>query len=300
MDQKSEHDVLVIGGSFAGISAALQLARARRTVVVVDGGVRRNRFAAHAHGFLGQDGRPPAAIVEEARRQLLAYPTIEWLTGNVVAARQPHAERFTAELADGSEASARRLILALGVTDTLPDIAGLEERWGRGVFHCPYCHGYELGGGPVGVLAVGPASLHHALLLPDWGPTTFFTNGAIELSADDRRALADRGVVIEPTGVEEVVEGASVRLGDGRVVELSGLFVAPRTEPSGPVAQQVGCALEEGPMGSFVAVDPIQRTSVPGVFACGDAARAAGSIALAVGDGARAGASAHQSLVFGM
>jgi thioredoxin reductase len=170
-------DVIIIGGSYAGLSAALQLARAYRKILVIDGGKKRNRFATTSHGFLGQDGRTPEAIAADARAQLLAYDTVQWLDGFVETAEK-NADGFAVRLADRNSLLAKRLILAIGVTDTLPDIPGLQERWGKAVFHCPYCHGYELGRGEIGVLAVSEGSLHHAMMLPDWGNTTLFLNNA--------------------------------------------------------------------------------------------------------------------------
>ena len=289
-------DVIVAGGSYAGLSAALQLVRARRRVAVIDAGVRRNRFAHASHGFLGQDGRDPAAIAADAKAQLLAYPNVSWTSGT---AERGRAEKnaFAIDIASGETLSAHRLILATGVRDELPAVEGLKERWGTSVFHCPYCHGYELGGGPVGVLAVSETSMHHALMLPDWGPTTFFLNGAFEPDGDQRAALARRGVTIEAAPVVRVSGDLDVELTGGRRARVAGLFVAPRTHMASPLAEQLGCAFDEGPMGPFIRTDVIKETSVPGVFACGDAARAAGSVALAVGDGVMAAMGAHRSLM---
>lgn len=290
-------DAIVIGGSYAGLAAALQLARGRRDVLVIDAGRRRNRFAAASHGFLGQDGRPPGAIVDDARAQLRAYPNVAWHDGTVRHAVRG-AAAFAVETLDGARHEARRLVLALGMEDVLPDVPGLAERWGRHVFHCPYCHGYELDGGPIGVLATGPHSLHHALLLPDWGPTTFLPNGALALDAEQRGRLAARGVTVDETPVAAIEGAADVRLADGRVLRFAGVFTASRVRPASPLAEELGCAMEEGPLGRFVKVDERKETSVPGVFACGDVARAAGNVSLAVGDGAMAGAGTHQSLIF--
>lgn len=291
-------DAAVIGGSYAGLSAALQLARARRRLVVIDAGQRRNRFASASHGFLGQDGRAPAEIAAEGRAQLLAYPTVSWLDDTVVQAEKA-AEDFLVRTTQGQLVRARRLVLALGVVDQLPTIEGLAPRWGRTVFHCPYCHGYELGQGRIGVLGVGDMSLHQALMLPDWGQVTFFThNGAGALDEAQRARLAERGVSLEPRPVARIVDQATVELADGARLEMDGLFTASQTRVSSPVAEQLGCAFDTGPLGSYIRTDLLKETTVPGVFACGDAARAAGNVALAVGDGAQAGASAHQSLVF--
>jgi thioredoxin reductase len=294
-------DFAVIGGSFAGLSAALQLARARRKVLVVDAGQRRNRFVDDAgltsHGFLTQDGRAPAAIVADGKAQLLRYPSVQWLDGTADDARIATGGRL--EFHVGHVAvSAGRLILATGVRDELPPVPGLAERWGRSVFHCPYCHGYELDGGEIGVIASSALAQHHALMLPDWGRTTLFLNGAFAPDADELGALAARGARVEATPVLRIDGEADVVLVDGRVLRMAGLFTQPRTALASPVAQQLGCAMEDGPMGPFIRVTGPQETSVPHVFACGDAARAAGSVALAVGDGVMAGFGAHRSTMF--
>ena len=292
------YEIAVVGGSYAGISAALQIARARRTVVVIDAGRRRNRFARHSHGFLGQDGRDPGVIVAEARAQLLAYPTVRWIDGTVTEA-VPTRDMFELGLDDGAVLSARRLVLATGVSDRLPEIPGLAERWGDTVFHCPYCHGYELGGGPVGVLAASRLSLHHALMLPDWGKTTLFLNGVFEPDAEERRQLAARNVDVESVPVAHLSGSGQVdiHLADGREIRLAGLAVMPRTRPSSPVAERLGCALEDGPAGPFIRTDDSKETTISGVFACGDATRPMGNVALAVSDGSIAGARAHNSLM---
>jgi len=152
-------DVIVVGGSYAGLSAATQLARARRRVLVIDAGQRRNRYARHSHGFLTQDGSEGAAIVAKGREQLLAYSTVAWREGTVVDATD-NGDRFEVTLRDGLVLRARRLVLATGTIDELPPIDGLAERWGRHVFTCPYCDGYELARGDIGVLASGPMALH--------------------------------------------------------------------------------------------------------------------------------------------
>ncbi|MCP2072370.1 UNVERIFIED_ORG: thioredoxin reductase [Pseudomonas lini] len=293
-----EYDVIIAGGSYAGMSAGLQLARARRKVLVIDAGQRRNRFAASSHGFLGQDGRAPGDIAEDARRQLMAYPTVQWVADTVTGACK-EADGFSLETVSGDRYSAQRLLLATGVIDDLPDVEGLAQRWGKSVFHCPYCHGYELDQGPIGVLATSEMSLHHALMLPDWGPTTFFTNGVFEPTPEQRASLAQRGVTLVPERVERI-EGdrANVVLADGRVVLIDGLFVLPRTRVANSLAASLGCAFEDGPLGAFIQTDMTRETNVAGVFACGDAAMPFGSVALAVGDGVRAGSGVHRSLIF--
>ncbi|MES2347565.1 MAG: NAD(P)/FAD-dependent oxidoreductase [Pseudomonadota bacterium] len=295
----TEFDVIVIGGSYAGLSAAMPLARARRRVLVIDAGQRRNRYALHSHGFLGQDGREAAAIVADSRAQLMKYPTVRWLEGAAAqAARTEHG--FRVALSDGSTFQSLRLVLATGVVDELPPVAGLAERWGSSAFHCPYCHGYELMEGAIGVLATGPMSIHHALMLPDWGRVTFFLNGAFEPDQAQLASLKKRGVAIERTQVKAIGGHAAVELEDGRTLEMAGLFVLTRTHSASPLAEQLGCALEQGAIGSHVRTDAMKASSVPGVFVCGDAARMFGNVGMAVADGGMAGAAAHQSLIFGL
>jgi thioredoxin reductase len=292
------YDAVIVGGSYAGMAGAMQLGRARRQVAVIDAGLRRNRFAKTSHGFLTQDGRAPEAIAADARAQVLAYPTVTWIDGRAASAEQADGT-FRVTLESGETVTGKRLILAGGVVDELPEIPGLRERWGQSVFACPYCHGYELNQGRVGVIATGPMSLHQAQLLPDWGEVTFFTNGAIELDDAQAKDLAERGVTVDHALIEAIVgDTPIVRLQDGREVPVDGLFTASRTHLASPLAEQLGCALEEGPMGSFIRVDELKQTSVPGVFAAGDAARMAASVTFAVADGAMAGISAHRSLVF--
>ena len=302
MSNESYH-AIVAGGSFAGLAAAMQLGRARRRVLVVDAGSPRNRFAHASHGFLGQDGRSPAEIVETFRAQVLAYPTVRLVKAEVSDARRSGEGEFTVELSSGEAARSERLILATGVVDELPQVPGLEERWGVTVLHCPYCHGYEVGDRRIGILASGEMDLHKAMLLPDWSAdVTLFTNDALELGADQRAALAARGVRIEREPVEELVgaapELAGVRLRDGRLVEIDALFLTPRTRMASPLAERLGCAFDDGPFGPIVRTDAKKETTVPGVYCAGDAARAPHRATWAVADGATAGISAHQSLVF--
>ena len=296
----SQFDVIVIGGSYAGMAAALQIARGRRQVLVIDGGVRRNRFASHSHGFLGQDGKSPSAIAEEAKAQLLEYPNLTWLQG-LVDSVEKAGDSFAVTTKDNKTFSAKRLILATGVSDHLPAITGIQERWGKTVFHCPYCHGYELNQGKLGVIATSEASFHQAMLIPDWGPTTLFTNNCFMPDADQRAQLAARGVSIETERVTEIADeqSAIIKLESGKLVELAGLFVAPLTQPSNRIAQDLGCEIAESPMGFYVKTDEFKQTSIPGVFACGDLARPMGSVTFAVGDGALAGFATHRSLIFG-
>ena len=294
------HDVVVVGGSFAGLGAAMMLGRARRRVVVVDAGVPRNRFAPASHGFLGQDGRAPAEIVETFRAQVVAYPTVRFVAGVAVSARGA-LDAFVVELESGEALRARRLVLATGIVDELPAIRGLAERWGTSVLHCPYCHGYEVADRRLGVLATG-ANFHQAVLLGDWSAdVTFFANG-LPLEETQRAELERRGVRIEERRVVELVGSApalaGVRVADGVVVPVDAVFTGAPTRLASPLAEQLGCAVDDGPFGPIVRADAWRATTVEGVFCAGDAARAPHNATWAAADGVTAGIKAHQSLVF--
>ena len=297
------YDALVVGGSFAGLSAAMQLARARKKVCVVDAGAPRNRFAAAAHGFFGQDGVPPLKMIADARAKLLAYPNVAFIEGSVVGAHADEAGGFTASLDSDRQVSAGKLMLAFGVQDGFPDIAGVSERWGASVLHCPYCHGYEFSGRRLGVLIEAPHPPDHAMLIAEWGQATLFLNGNHTVDDEARARLQARGVAIEP-GRIVALEGpgrdlSGARLGDGRLVPIDAMFMAPRTRPGSPLAGQLGCAFDDGPFGPVIRTDAMKMTTVPGVYAAGDAAMMMHNATLASADGVMAGTSMHRAMVFG-
>jgi thioredoxin reductase len=295
------HDAIIIGGSFAGLSAATYIARGRRSVCILDTGSPRNRFAAHSHGFLGQDGSDPARMLATARAQVAAYPTATFIEGEAVdAARGPAG--FAVRLATGEVLEGSKLVLAFGISDELPDLPGLAERWGTSVLHCPYCHGYELSGQRLGVLHVSPMSVHQAMLIAEWGPTTFYLDGAAEPEAPVLAEFERRGVAIEPAPVRalhgEGTRLAAVELADGRMSDLAALYLGPRNHLNSGIPQQLGCELQEGPLGSFLRTDEQKMTTVPGVYAAGDITRGAHTVAWAAADGVMAGVALHRSLVF--
>ena len=295
------HDVIIIGGSFAGLSAAMQLARACRSIAIVDAGKPRNRFSEHAHGFFGQDGRAPAAMIADAQAQVASYPTVRIVKGDAVEASGRDGD-FKVALADGERLFGSKIILAFGLNDELPDIPGLAERWGRSVLHCPYCHGFEFAGRRLGVLQSHPMSSHSAQLISEWGPTTFFLNGAPMPDAALLATLTGRGITVEQATVArlqgEALALSSILLADGREIETEALYVAPKSLLSSPIAGQLGCAIEEAMLGQLIVTDGFKKTSVEGVYAAGDIARQPHNATWASSDGVMAGASVHQSLVF--
>ena len=291
-------DVLIVGGSYAGIAAGLILARARRPVTIIDSGLPRNRAASHSHGVPGQDGISGAELLKNARQQLLDYPTVRWLQGEVVHA-QSTAEGVEVRTADGQVLAARKLLLATGIADQLPELPGLAERWGSTVLHCPYCHGYEVGGGAIGLLGGHPMSAAKATLFADWGNVTFFSQG-LPISDEEQAAMQQRGVQIETTpvvGVQgEQPTWLEVELADGRRIAQRALFVPAMQQMATPLVQQLGCALVESPLGVLVEVDMMKQTSVANVYAAGDATTV-GNITLAMAEGVRAGIGVHHALV---
>lgn len=291
-------DAIVVGGSFAGLSAALILARARRAVAVIDSGLPRNRFAAHSHGVLGQDGIAGAELLRNAKAQLLDYPSVRWISDTVTGA-QATVDGFAVATASGETWATRKLLLATGIADRLPALPGLAERWGHGVVHCPYCHGYEIGGGAIGLLGGHEKSATMAALLADWGQVTLFAHG-MTLQDEELARLQRRNVRIETSAVV-ALEGeapalSAALLADGRRVDLRALFVTAQQHMGTPLVEQLGCDLEQSPLGVLIKVDAGKQTSVPGIYAAGDAT-VVGNISLASAEGVRAGVSLHHALV---
>lgn len=295
------NDAIIIGGSFAGLSAAMYVARARRSVCVVDAGSPRNRFAEHSHGFFAQDGSEPGAMLATARAQVAAYPTVSFVRGEAAGAAR-EADGFSVTLATGEVLQGARLVLAFGVSDELPAIPGVAERWGRSVLHCPYCHGYEFSGQRLGVLNVSPMSLHQAMLIAEWGRTTFYLNGDPGPDPAALDGLRERGVAIEPAPVRALHgDGprlSAIELADGRMSDVDALYLGPRTRLNSGIAQQLGCEVEEGAWGPVIRTDEQKMTTVPGVYAAGDITRSAHNVTWASADGVTAGLAVHRSLVF--
>jgi thioredoxin reductase len=294
------YDTVIIGGSFAGLSAALYLGRARRSVCIVDTGKPRNRAAAASHGQFAHDGSNPMTMLATMRRQVAAYPTVRFVDEAAVEVA-PEGETFRVKFNQGEVVEGRTLLLAFGITDILPGLPGLAERWGKTVMHCPYCHGYEFSGKRLGVLNLSPMSVHQAALIPEWGPTTFFLNGG----ALDPAAAADlmrRGVTIERATVERLIgDGttlSAVGLGDGREQALDALFIGPPYRFNSDIAERLGCAIETGPLGPAVIVDEMKATNVPGIYAAGDITRMGHTITFACADGVTAALAIHRALIF--
>lgn len=295
------YDAIIVGGSFAGLSAALYLVRARRSVLVLDTGKPRNRFAAASHGFFAQDGSDPLVMLETMREQVKAYPGASFMDAKAVDATRT-GNTFHVTLENGDVVSGTKLLLAYGITDILPERPGLPERWGKSVIHCPYCHGYEFSGQRLGVLNLSEASIHQASLIAEWGPTTFFLDGGT-IDPDAMTTLRKRGVGIEPGTVAGLVgEGAgltAVSLENAPERPIDALFIAPANRPNSDLAERLGCAVEAGMLGPIITVDDMKTTTAPGVHAAGDITRSGHTVTFACADGVMAALAIHRSLAFG-
>ncbi|ABD55172.1 NAD(P)/FAD-dependent oxidoreductase [Jannaschia sp. CCS1] len=292
-------DVVVVGGSFAGLTAALQLGRTGRAVTIIDAQAPRNRLSPAAHGVPGFDGMAPGDILQRFRSDATAYPTVSVVT-ETVAMITGEADRFEVSLASGETLQARRILLTHGVVDVRPNLPGAQDAWGKVLLHCPYCHGYEVRDQPLAVLANHAMSGHQAQLLrADWSDdVTLLTGGPGTFDQTDVQSgdlKTDPRTVIALTPLND---GISVTFDSGEVTWFAAMFTAPLVSLSGTPADSLGCAVLHGPLGPFIHVGPMGQTSIPGVFAAGDCARAAHNVTSAIGDGSMAGIGCHQSLVF--
>ncbi|MFF4575540.1 NAD(P)/FAD-dependent oxidoreductase [Streptomyces sp. NPDC001410] len=296
------YEVVVVGGGAAGLSAALVLGRARRRTLVVDAGEPRNAPSAHMQGYLSRDGMSPAEFLAVGREEIARYG-VELVRDRVVDATGD--EDFTVVLASGRTVSARQLVVATGLKDKLPPVPGIAERFGRDVIHCPYCHGWEARDRATGVLASSPMSVHQALMVTQWSKDVRFFLHEVretELTDEDRRRLAAAGVTVVPGAVAEVLAGedrlTGVRLADGTVHDREVLYVAPRAVPQNDLLVRLGAELRETPFGSFPVIDERGLTTVPGLWAAGNASGFAEQVVNAASRGYRAGAAINGELLF--
>ncbi|MFK4182460.1 NAD(P)/FAD-dependent oxidoreductase [Streptomyces sparsogenes] len=297
-----EFDVVVVGGGAAGLAGALTLARARRSVVVVDSGEPRNAPAAGAHGVLSRDGVPPLELLRIGREEVAGYG------GRVVSDRAVRARRedggFVVETRSGRGFRARRLLVTTGLVDELPEVPGLRERWGRDVLHCPYCHGWEVRDAPIGVLGGGPLSVHQALLFRQWSPrVTLFLHTGADLAEEEWERLAARGIAVvdgEVTGLAvEDDRLAGVRLASGRRVPVEALAVAPRMVARSEVLSGLGLRAVEHPrgVGTYVASDAGGLTEVAGVWVAGNVTDLMAGVPVAQAAGVQAAMAINADLV---
>jgi thioredoxin reductase len=293
MDERM-YDVVVVGGGAAGLSAALVLGRARRRVAVIDGGQPRNAPAAHMQGFLSRDGMSPADLLAAGRVEVSGYG-VELVDDHVAAIDTG----FTVRLAGGRVLHARRILVATGVRDELPDIPGVRERWGRDLLHCPYCHGWEVRDQPVGVLGTVPGSVQHALLLRQWSDDVAFFVHAYDLAASEQAELEARGVQIVLGEVTRLTVDddrlTGVELTDGRVIARAAVFIRPVNVPHADgLLAGLGCDLDAA---GFAVVDRTGRTSNVAVWAAGNVVDPRAQVITAAGAGSAAAIAINADLV---
>ncbi|OIN60338.1 NAD(P)/FAD-dependent oxidoreductase [Arsenicibacter rosenii] len=294
---KEPYDAAIIGGSFAGLSAALVLGRSMRHAVVIDAGKPCNRQTPASHNFLTHDGRPPGEILAEARRNVQRYPTVDLVAGTVITAAQTTGG-FTLTTQAGEQLTARKLLLATGVADQMPPIPGFAECWGRSVLHCPFCHGYEVRNEPIGLLANGEMAHELARLIEQWSPNlTLFTNGPSTLTADQLADVRQLGIPVIEDEVQAILHQdgfmQAVQLADNRTVALTALFSRVPFTHHTDLADQLGCAYSET---GHIAVDGMGQTNVAGVFAAGDCTTVMRQVAMAVAAGSKAGVAVNRVL----
>lgn len=300
MNSISAYDVVVVGGGAAGLSAAVALARSLRSVAVVDAGEPRNAPAAGAHNLLGREGIPPLELLAAGRREAEQYGA-EIVADHAVTARaEEHG--FTIGLAGGGELRARRLLLASGLVDELPDVPGVAELWGRSVLHCPYCHGWEVRGRSIGVLGAGPMSIHQTLLFRQLSEdVTFFPDRMVDPGAEAWEQLSALGVRVVEGPVRRLRlaedELRAVVLDDGREVPVDALVVAPRFVARADLYEQLGGTLTDHPVGALIATGPVGGTEIPGVWAAGNAGDLSAMVSSATGAGLGAAAAINADLV---
>ncbi|HET8795665.1 MAG TPA: NAD(P)/FAD-dependent oxidoreductase [Arthrobacter sp.] len=300
MNTELTHDVAIIGGGAAGLSAAVALARSLRSVVVVDAGEPRNAPSAGAHNVLGREGIPPLELLAAGRQEAEQYGA-EIRHDRAVSVRRVD-DGFELDLNGGATLRVRRLLLATGLVDELPDVSGVREFWGKSVLHCPYCHGWEVRGQRIGIIGTSPLNMHQALLFRQLSDdVTLFLHTMPEPDDEAWEQLSALNI--------QVVEGTVQRLGSendvlktvvlegGREFDVDAVVVGPRFVARADLYEQLGGALTEHPMGAFIETGPMGQTEIPGVWAAGNANDLSAMVAVASGAGLMAGAAISADLV---
>ena len=296
MADQRKHDVIIIGGSYAGLSAAMALGRSLRNVLIIDSGLPCNRQTPHSHNFITQDGETPAAITAKAREQVLTYKTVTFLNGLASSARKTNGG-FTVTTQAGEEFEARKLILATGIKDIMPPIKGFAECWGITVVHCPYCHGYELRGRKTAIMAKGDKALHLAALVKNLTDDVTVLASNETLNPEQHEKLKARKIPVIQKEISEIEHQdghvSNIVFADGSKESFEAIYAAVPFEQHSDIARQLGCELTEN---GHIKIDESQKTTVDGVFACGDNSTMMRSVASAVYAGNLAGAVVNREL----
>ena len=297
MSEKNKFDVIIIGGSYSGLSAALSLGRALRKVLVIDSGKPSNSVVEHSHNLLTHDGAKPKDITDLARQQLLAYENIIFHNGFAETGIQTR-NGFEITTTDGAIFTARKIIFATGLKDRLPNIEGFAACWGTSVLHCPYCHGYEYQGVATAIVGNGDAAFHYAQLIRNWtNKLTIFTNAAPEFTEVQWDKFQKYGIKVVSTEIarldHEKGHVKNIVLNGGSKMKVEAIYSRPETQQHSEIPFTLGCELNEQ---GLLKVDAFQRTTVPGVYACGDNSNFARSLAVSVSSGSAAGAFLNNDL----
>ncbi|MEY9925925.1 thioredoxin reductase [Catenulispora sp. GP43] len=297
MNHEQEYDVVIVGGGAAGLSAALMLGRARRSVLVVDARAPRNAKAGHMHGYLSRDGMPPMELLEHGRDEVLSYGGV--IVTDYAEKAEPTEDGFRVTLASGCVATGRQLLVATGLTDVLPEIPGMAELWARDVHVCPYCHGWEVQDGPLATVATGPFSTHHTLLLRQWTEDLVYVLNGHPLEDADRAKLTARGIRIEERPLQRLVEKdgrlSALELADGTLLAREAVFLVPKLEANSTLLDTLGC--EKDPETGWIKAGVGGRTSVPGVWVAGNVADPANGVIAAAGAATLTAAQINTALV---
>lgn len=294
---KTQYEVIIIGGSYAGLSAAMALGRSLRNVLVIDSGKPCNRQTPHSHNFLTQDGKAPAEIASIAKAQVAKYQTVDFFDGLAISGTRTTAS-FTIKADSGDTFSAPKLVFATGIKDIMPDIKGFAECWGISVVHCPYCHGYEIKGQTTGILANGDTAKHLAPLVGNLtDKLTIYTNGKPEFSMEDLEQLEKHNVDINAKLVREV-EHQNGRMNklifkDGTSAKLDALYARLPFVQHSAIPEELGCEINDQ---GYIAVNAFQQTNIDGIYACGDNASPLRAVANAVYSGNLVGAMVNREL----
>lgn len=294
---EKKYEVIIVGGSYAGLSAALALGRSLRKTLVIDAHKPCNAPTPHSHNFLTQDGVTPSEIAATAKAQVEKYDTVHFYDGVATQGIQT-ADGFSITTQSGEHFSAKKLIFATGLKDLMPAIEGFTQCWGKSVLHCPYCHGYEVHHQPTGIIANGEIANHYASLISNWtDDLTLFTNGPSSLTDEQTKKISTHGIAIVETPIEKLVHEngqiQEVKLVGGAVHKLSAIYSSAPTEQHCSIPEALGCKLNDD---GLITVDESQSTTVSGVYACGDNSNFR-SVALAVSSGLIAGAMTNKVLI---
>ncbi|MEZ5017109.1 MAG: NAD(P)/FAD-dependent oxidoreductase [Flavipsychrobacter sp.] len=298
MERNTMYDVIIVGGSYAGLSAAMSLGRSLKKVLVIDSGLPCNRQTPYSHNMITHDGTPPAAIAAAAKKQVQAYDTVKFYEGLAIAGKQIK-DGFEIKTEAGDVFTATKLIFATGVKDIFPDIDGFSACWGISILHCPYCHGYEVRMEETGILANGDAAFNIARMISNWtDKLTVFTNGKQELLQEQVEELEAHNIKVVEKEVAALQhkEGylTSIQFADGSTQNIKAIYARPVNVQHCTIPEQLGCELGED---GLLLVDPMQQTTIEGVYACGDNANWARSVAIAIAAGVTAGTALNREMI---